>query len=84
MPIRWPSRYEFAEDLRYFVEEYNAAGFAEPIPTPSTEQIAAAAAAIEALNEPVFGRQRFRSIYTRVAAAFYDLAKRHFFVKRAC
>ena len=37
MPICWPSRYEFAEDLRFFVEEYNAAGFAEPIPTPSME-----------------------------------------------
>jgi death-on-curing family protein len=80
VPILWLSQDQFSEDLLLFVRVYNAAGFAEPIPIPSTHQIAAAAAAIVAVNEPVFGRQRFRSLHTKCAAAFYELAKRHFFV----
>ena len=53
---------------------------AQAIPEPTQDQVNSAAAAVVAVNEPVFGRQRFRTLNTKCAAAFYELAKRHFFV----
>jgi death-on-curing family protein len=78
--VIWPSAGEFADDLRLFVREYNSGGFPEPIPVPTEDQVTAAAAAVVAVNEPVFGKPRFRTLNTKCAAAFYELSKRHFFV----
>ena len=80
MEVIWPSSGEFTDDLRLFVREYSSGGFPEPIPPPTEDQVAAAAAAVVAVNEPVFGKPRFRTLNTRCAAAFYELSKRHFFV----
>jgi len=80
VPHRWITEQRFLDRLALFVSEYNRGGFPEPIPLPDRERAAAAASAIVAINEPVFGRQRYRSLNTKCAAAFYELCKRHFFV----
>ena len=51
-----------------------------PNPTPRSDDVYRAAGAVEAINQPVFGRQRYRSLAAKLAALVYELCKQHFFV----
>jgi death-on-curing family protein len=44
------------------------------------EDVYRAASAVMAINEPVFGRPRYRSLNEKLAALVYELCKQHFFL----
>lgn len=78
--VQWFTETEFIRDLRLFVFEHNRALYLEPIPDPSDLQAEKAAATVIAINESVFGVERFPTLSLKCAAAFYELVKQHFFV----
>ena len=75
----WPSREEFLWALGVFLTRY-AEDFDEPIPWPNYESAIRAADSIASINEPVFGRRRYRSLSAKLAALVYELCKQHFFL----
>lgn len=78
--IQWFTENEFLRDLQLFIAEHNKALYLEPIPVPTNLRAEKAAATVIAINESVFGIERFPTLSLKCAAVFYELAKQHFFV----
>jgi death-on-curing family protein len=76
----WIDDVEFAWVLGEFLRLYAENFPDEPIPPPHAEDVYRAASAVMAINEPVFGRPRYRSLKEKLAALVYELCKQHFFL----
>lgn len=76
----WIADVEFAWALGEFLRLYARDFPDEPIPTPRIEDVYRAASAVEAINQPIFGRRRYRSLAAKLAALVYELCKQHFFI----
>lgn len=61
------------------IETHRRLGFSEPIPIPTSQQIAHAASIVVTANEPVFGKYRYRDLLGKVGYVFYELIKQHVF-----